>query len=151
MEVGKLNFFCFILANMASRCPSTEWQESPVEHSWIIIRMVAFLSDMLPQFLRYDVYKADCFYYGLELWNDKSSKIYKMLEKHSFILQPFYELSNCMVYFNVTNPLPAISGLYSMTEVNPNPTYPKLKYTKGYIGVRVTNVSHYKKIIENLD
>ena len=56
-----------------------------------------------------------------------------------------------MVYFNVTNPFPAIGGLYSMTEVNPNPTYPKLKYTKGYIGARVTDVSHYKKIIEILD
>ena len=56
-----------------------------------------------------------------------------------------------MVYFNVINPLPAIGGLYSITDVNPNPTYPKLKYTKGHIAVRVTNVSHYKKIIEILD
>ena len=56
-----------------------------------------------------------------------------------------------MVYFNVTNPLPAIGGLCSTTEMNPNPTYPKLKCTKGYIGVRVPNVSHYKKIIEILD
>ena len=86
---------------------------------------------MLPQFLGYDVYKDDCFYYGLEILDDKSSKNYKMLEKHSFILRPIYELLNCIVYFNVTNPLPAFGGLKSMTEVNPNPTYPKLKYTKG--------------------
>ena len=38
-----------------------------------------------------------------------------------------------------------------MTEINPNPTYPKLKYTRGFVGVRVTNVSHYKRIIEILD
>ena len=59
---------------------------------------------------------------------------------------------NCVtVWCNITNPLPAIGGLYSMTEVNPNPTYPKLKYTKGYVGVRVTNVSHYRKIVEILE
>ena len=136
---------------MASRRPSTEWQESPVEHRWIIIHTVAFLSDTLKQLTRYDVYKSDCFYYVLELWDDKACKIYKMLEKHSFILRPIYELSNCMVYYNITNPLPAIGGLYSMTEINPNPTYPKLKYTRGFVGVRVTNVSHCKRIIEILD
>ena len=136
---------------MASRHPSTEWQESPVEHSWIIICKVIFLSGTLKQSTRYDVYKADCFYYGLELWDDKACKIYKMPEKHSFVLRPIYELSNCMVYYNITNSLPAIGGLCSMSEINPNPTYPKLKYTRSFVGVRVTNVSHYKKITEILD
>ena len=126
---------------MATKCPPTEWQESPIKHRWLVIRMIAFLSDTLVQFLRYDIYKTDC-YYGLELWDDIGCKLYKMLQRNTFVL------SNCMVYFNITNPLPIIGGVYNMTEVNPNPTYLKFKYTKGYVGVRVTNVSNYRKIIE---
>ena len=34
-----------------------------------------------------------------------------------------------------------------MTEYNPNSTYPMLKYTRGFVAVRVTNVSHYRQIV----
>ena len=30
--------------------------------------------------------------------------------------------------------------MYSMYELQDNPTYPKLKYTKGYVGVQVDNL-----------
>ena len=62
-----------------------------------------------------------------------------------------YELCNEMKYYILTTPLPAVSGIYDMFKVNPSPNYPTLKYTKGYIGVRVTNVQHYKTIVEILD
>ena len=71
-----------------------------------------------------------------------------MLPKHSFILRPVYELSNEMKFYNLTTPLPAIGGIYDMYNVNPNPNYPSLKYTKGFIGVRVTNVHNYKLIVD---
>ena len=43
----KIDFFCFILANMASRRPSTEWGLSPVEERFITIRLVVVLADTL--------------------------------------------------------------------------------------------------------
>ena len=71
-----------------------------------------------------------------------------MLPKHSMILRPVYELSNDMKFYNLTTPLPAIGGIYYMGKVNPNLNYPSLKYTKGFIGVRVTNVHNYKLIVD---
>ena len=56
-----------------------------------------------------------------------------------------------MKYYNLTTPLPAVGGIYDMYKVNTNPNYPTLKYTKGYTGVRVTSVQHYKTIVEILD
>ena len=49
-----------------------------------------------------------------------------------------------MKYWVVSNPLPAVGGLYSMYNPDPNPNYPKLKYAKGFIGIRVSNVHNYK-------
>ena len=56
-----------------------------------------------------------------------------------------------MLYKNITNPLPAIGGLYSMYELQDNPTYPKLKYTKGYVGVQINNLLSYKMVVEILE
>ena len=66
------------------------------------------------------------------------------------ILRLEYKLSNEMKFYNLTTPLPAIGGIYYMDKVNPNPNYPSLKYTKGFIGVRVTNVQDYKLIVDIL-
>ena len=74
-----------------------------------------------------------------------------MLAKHACILRPVYELCNEMKYYNITTPLPAVDGIYFMNKVSPNPNYPTLKYTKGFIGVRVTSVHNYKIIVEILD
>ena len=32
-----------------------------------------------------------------------------------------------------------------------NPTYPMLKYTKGYVGVQVKNLLSYKNVVEMLE
>ena len=65
---------------------------------------------------------------------------------------PLYcELCNEIKYYNITTPLSAVGGIYFVNKVNPNPNYPTLKYTKGFIGVRATNVHNYKMIVEILD
>ena len=76
-----------------------------------------------------------------------------MLAKHAFILRPVYEICNEMKFYNLTTPLPSVGGIHDMFKANnPNPiNYESLKYTKGYTGVRVTNVQHYKEIVEILD
>ena len=75
-----------------------------------------------------------------------------MLAKHAFILRPVYEICNEMKFYNLTIPLPAVGGIHDMFKANPIPiNYETLKYTKGYIGVRVTNVQNYKEIVEILD
>ena len=33
MLPNEISFFCLFLAKMASKHPSTEWQESPVDHN----------------------------------------------------------------------------------------------------------------------
>ena len=38
-----------------------------------------------------------------------------------------------------------------MYAVNPNPSYPCFKYTKGFIRIRVGNVHNYKAIIDILN
>ena len=91
----------------------------------------------MPQFKLYNVYKDDS-KTGLDVvdnWNEIGPVQYKILEKHSIILRAIYSFCTKMLYKNITNPLPAIGGLYFMYELQDNPTYPKLKYTKGYIGV----------------
>ena len=55
----KIEFFCFLLVNMASRRPSTEWGLSLIKERWFIICWVAVLSDEMPQFKLYNVYKDD--------------------------------------------------------------------------------------------
>ena len=80
----KIDFFCFILVNMASRRPSTEWGLSPIEERWFIIRWVTVLGDEMPQFKLYNVYKDDS-QTGLDVvddWNVTDPRQYKILEKH---------------------------------------------------------------------
>ena len=75
-----------------------------------------------------------------------------MLAKHAFILRPVYENCNEMKFYNLIMPLPAVGGIHDMFKANLNPiNYETLKYTKGYIGVRVTSVQHYKEIVKILD
>ena len=38
-----------------------------------------------------------------------------------------------------------------MYEVNDNPKYPLLKYTKGFVGVQVNNLHSFKMIVEILE
>ena len=38
-----------------------------------------------------------------------------------------------------------------MYEVNPNPNYPTMKYTKGFIGTIVANIQNYREIIQILE
>ena len=38
-----------------------------------------------------------------------------------------------------------------MYELEDNPTCPKLKYTKGYVGVQVNNLYSYKTAVEILE
>ena len=38
-----------------------------------------------------------------------------------------------------------------MYTVNPNPNYPCFKYTKGFIGISVSNVHNFKAIIDILN
>ena len=144
MEVGKLNLFCFILVKMASRRPSMEWRLSPIEERWLIIHWVAVLSDEMPLFKLCNMYKDDSL--GLDVvgdWNETDPRQYKISEKHSLILSAIYSFCSKMLHKNITNPLPAIGGLYSIRELQDNPTYPKLKYTKGYVGVQVNNLLSY--------
>ena len=77
--------------------------------------------------------------------------LHKFLQRHAFILRAFYGYCNEMKYWVVSNPLPAVGGLYSMYNVDPNPSYPKLKYAKGFIGIRVSNVHNYKQMIDILE
>ena len=44
---------------MASRRPLMEWGLSPIEERWFIIHWVTVLSDEMPQFKLYNVYKDD--------------------------------------------------------------------------------------------
>ena len=78
-------------------------------------------------------------------------KQHNVLPKHALILRAIYQYINEMKYFNITNPLPAIGGVYNRTEENDFPDYPCLPYTKGFIGIRVQIVANYKSIIEILD
>ena len=136
---------------MASRRPSTEWGLSPIKERWFIIHWVAVLSDEMPQFKLCNMYKVDSL--GLDVvddWNETDPRQYKILEKHSLILRAIYSFCSKMLYRNITNPLPAIGGLYSMYELQDNPTYPKLKYSKGYVGMQVNNLS-YKNVVEILE
>ena len=52
-----------------------------------------------------------------------------------------------MKFWVISNPLPQVNK-FDMYAVNPNPTYPCFKYTKGFIGIRVANVHNYKAIID---
>ena len=56
-----------------------------------------------------------------------------------------------MLYKNITNPLPAVGGLYDLYELQDNATYPKLKYTKGYVGMQVNNLLSYKNVVDILE
>ena len=86
----KIDFFCFILANMASRRPSMQWGLSPAEERFIIIRFLVVLADTLKQFSIYNIYKDDRF--GLDLVQDENGgpnngvKLCKILPKHALIL-----------------------------------------------------------------
>ena len=84
----KIDFFCFMLVNMASRRPSTEWGLSPVEIRFIIIQFIVVLANTLRQFGLYNVYKDDAI--GLDLVQDggpnNGVKLHKILAKHSLIL-----------------------------------------------------------------
>ena len=137
---------------MSIQRPSTEWGLSPVEQRWILVRFVVVLSDCLKQFQVYNVYKDDGF--GLDLIQELENGgvlMHKFLQKHAFILRALYGYCNEMKYWVVSNPLPAVGGLYSMYNPDPNPNYPKLKYAKGFIGIRVSNVHNYKHIIDILE
>ena len=57
-EVG-IDFFCFIFSKNGIRRPSMEWGLSPVNERFLVIRMVAILSNQLAQFGCYYMYKAD--------------------------------------------------------------------------------------------
>ena len=63
-----------------------------------------------------------------------------------------YSFVNEMKFWVVSNPLPQVNAPECrMYEVNPNPSYKCLKYIKGFVGVRVSNVANYKEIIEILN
>ena len=116
---------------------------------WFIIHWVAVLSDEMLQFKLCNVYKDDS-PTGLDVvddWNKTDPRQYRILEK----LRAIYSFCNKMLYKNVTNPLPAVGGLYDMYELQDNPTYPKLKYAKGYVGVKVNNLLSYKNVVDILE
>ena len=140
-------YFLFLFsANMSTQSPSTKWRLSPVEQRWILVRFVVVLSDCLKQFQVYNVYKDDGF--GLDLIQELENGdalVHKFLWRHAYILRALYGYCNEMKYWVVSNPLPAVGRLYNMYNVDPNPSYPKLKYAKGFIGIRVSNVHNYKK------
>ena len=99
------------------------------------------LANTLRQFGIYNIYKDDKF--GLDLVQDggpnNGVKLHKILPKHSLI-------------WVVSNPLPQVNAPeYRMYEVNPNSSYKCFKYTKGFVGIRVSNVANYKEIIEILN
>ena len=57
-----------------------------------------------------------------------------------------------MKFWVVSNPLPQVNApKCRMYEVNPNPSYKCFKYTKGFVGIRVSNVVNCKEIIEILN
>ena len=139
---------------MLTKRPSTESGCSPVEQRWILIRFVVVLSDCLQQFGVYNVFKDDG--HGLDLIQDRSTQdggvlMHKFLPRHAFILRAVYSYCNEMKYWVISNPLPAVGGVYSMYREDPNPNYPKLKYAKGFIGIRVSNVHNNKQIIDILE
>ena len=139
---------------MVSTRPSTEWGLSPVEQRFIIIRIFIILADCLEQFSIYNVYKDG--EYGLDLVQDVSPnndvKMHKLLPKHALILRPVYSLVNEMKFWVVSNPLPRTNAPENrMYEANQNPKYECYKYTKGFIGVIVTNVANNREIIKILD
>ena len=125
-----------------------------MEERFIIIQFVAVLANCLQQFGVYNVYKDDR--YGLDLTQDGGPNhgvfLQKILPKHSLILQVIYSFVIEMKFWVVSNPLPQVKRPeYRMHEVNPNPSYKCYKYTKGFIGTRVSNVHHYKEIIDTLN
>ena len=75
----------------------------------------------------------------------------QILAKHTIILRAIYGFVNEMKFWNISNPLPAVEGKYNVYAVNPNPNYPTLKYSKGFIGIRVANIHNYRAIIDILD
>ena len=114
--------------------------------------MVAVLANSLVQFGVYNIFKDDG--HGLDVLQELENGgvvLHKVLAKHAFILRAIYPYINEMKYFNVSNPLPSIGGVHNMYEENDFPNYESLKYTKGFIGVRVQNVANYKCIIKILD
>ena len=114
---------------MLTQRPSTEWGLSPVEQRWILVRFVVVLSDCLKQFQVYNVYKDDGF--GLNLIQELENGgalMHKFLRRHAYILRALYGYWHEMKYWVVSNPLPAVGGLYNMYNADPNPSYPKLKY-----------------------
>ena len=121
--------------------PSTEWGLSPVEQHWIIVRFVEVLSDCLQQFGIYNVYKDDSNGLDLRSWTRQWCFVAQiLLSRHTFILRAVYSYCNEMKFWVISNPLPAVGGVYSMYAVNLNPNYPALKYTKGFIEIRVANI-----------
>ena len=128
--------------------------ESSVEQRGMIICFVAVLASSLAQFGVYNVCKGDA--HGLNMLQELNLEnggdvLHKVLTKHAFIPRAIYPYINEMKFFNISNPLPAIGGVYSMYDENDSPKYPCLKYTKCFKGVRVQNVANYKCIIEILD
>ena len=113
------------------------------------------LCDCLQQFGMYNVFKDDS--HGIDLVQDIGPNngilFHKFLAKHAFILRAIYGYVNEMKFWVISNPLPAVGGLYSMYmyALNPNPIYPTLKYTNGFIGIRVVNIHNYRAIIEILE
>ena len=75
--------------------------------------------------------------------------MHKVLTKHAFILRAIYPYINEMKFFNISNPLPAIGGIYSMYEEIDCPNYPE--NTRKASQELVQNVDNYKCIIEILD
>ena len=148
-----IQFFLLFSAKMLTKRPSTEWGLSPVEQRWILVRFVVVLSNCLQQFQVYNVYKDDA--HGLDLIQELENGgilMHKFLQRHAFILRALYYYCNEMKYWVISNPLPAVGGgVYSMYKEDPNPNYAKLKYAKGFIGIRVCNAYNYKQIIDILE
>ena len=145
-------YFLFLFsANMSTQRPSMEWGLSPVEQRWFLVRFVV-LSNCLKQFQVHNVYKDDGF--GLDLIQELENGgalMHKFLWRHAYIIRALYGYCNEIKYWVVNNWLPAVGRLYNMYNVDPNPSYPKLKYAKGFIGIRISNVHNYKQIIDILD
>ena len=100
----------------------------------------------------YNIFKDDG--HGLDVLQELENGdvlLHKVLAEHAFILRAIYPYINEMKYFNLSNPLPAIDRVHNMYEENDCPNHDSLKYTKGFIGVRVQNVANYKCIMEILD
>ena len=79
-------------------------------------------------------------------------KLCKLLAKHELILRAVYSYVNEMKFWVISNPLPKTNAPKNrMYEHNENPKYECYKYTKGFIGVRLTNVANYRENIKILD